>query len=79
MMISRPSLNMGHLRSKIESQEQTIEKACEQSSGCSLIQIFWKFVRKVILIILRSSLNIGHLWSKTRSQGLKIEKTLLKL
>jgi hypothetical protein len=39
-----------------------------------LIQIFWKFYRKVVLIISRSSMKIDHLRSKTRSQELKIEK-----
>jgi hypothetical protein len=31
----RSSSKMGHLRSKIGSQELKIEKACEHSSGCS--------------------------------------------
>jgi hypothetical protein len=37
------------------------------------IKIFWKFVRKVVLMISRSSSKIGHVWSKTRSQELKKE------
>jgi hypothetical protein len=40
-----------------------------------LIQIFWKFVRKVVLMISWSSAKIGHIWSKTQSQELKIEKS----
>jgi hypothetical protein len=39
-----------------------------------LIQIFWKFVRKVILMISRSKLKMGYLRSKTRSQELRIEE-----
>jgi hypothetical protein len=39
-----------------------------------MIQIFWKFVRKVVLMISRSSSKMGYLPSKTRSQKLKIEK-----
>jgi hypothetical protein len=42
-----------------------------------LIQMFWKFVKKVVLIISRSCLKMGHLLSKTRSQELKIEKNLV--
>jgi hypothetical protein len=38
-----------------------------------LIQIFWKFVRKVVLMIFRSSSKMGHVRSKTRPQELKIE------
>jgi hypothetical protein len=38
-----------------------------------LIQIFWKFVRKVVLIISRSSSKMGHPRSKNRSQKLKID------
>jgi hypothetical protein len=38
-----------------------------------LIQIFWKFFGKVVLMISRSSSKIGHVWSKTRSQKLKID------
>jgi 1,4-dihydroxy-2-naphthoate octaprenyltransferase len=44
-----------------------------------LIQIFWKFVRKVVLMISSSSLKMGHLRSKTRSQGLKIGKLINSL
>jgi hypothetical protein len=33
-----------------------------------LIHIFWKYLRKVVLMICRSSLNMGHLPLKTRSQ-----------
>jgi hypothetical protein len=39
-----------------------------------LIQIFWKFVRRVVLMNSRSSLKMGHIRSKSRSQELKIEK-----
>jgi hypothetical protein len=39
-----------------------------------LIQIFWKFVRKVVLMISRSSSKMDHVQSKTRPQELKIEK-----
>jgi hypothetical protein len=39
-----------------------------------LIQIFWKFGRKVVLMISRSSSKMGNIGSKTRSQELKIEK-----
>jgi hypothetical protein len=38
-----------------------------------LIQIFWKFVKNVVLMFSGSSAKIGHVWSKTRSQELKIE------
>ena len=37
------------------------------------VQITWKFVGKVVLMISRSSLNMGHLRSKSRSQGLYIK------
>jgi hypothetical protein len=40
-----------------------------------LIQISWKFVRKVVLMISMSSSKMGYLRSKTRSQELKIEKS----
>jgi hypothetical protein len=39
-----------------------------------LIQISWKFVRKVVLIIFRSNSKMGHHLSKARSQELKIKK-----
>jgi hypothetical protein len=66
---------MGHLRSKTRSQELKIEKKLVNTLVAAvLIQIFWKFVRKVVLMISRSSLKMDHLQSKTRSQELKIEK-----
>jgi hypothetical protein len=34
-MFSRSSSKIGHLPSKTRSQEQKIEKACLNSSGCS--------------------------------------------
>jgi 1,4-dihydroxy-2-naphthoate octaprenyltransferase len=38
-----------------------------------LIQIFWKFVRKVVLMISGLSWKIGQIRSKTKSQELNIE------
>jgi hypothetical protein len=65
---------MGHLRSKTRSQELKIEKLVNTLGAAVFIQIFWKFVRKVVLMISRSSSKMGYLGSKTRSQELKIEK-----
>jgi hypothetical protein len=65
---------MGHLRSKTRSQELKIEKVVNTLLAAILIQIFWKYVRKVVLMISKSSLNMGHLRSKPRSQELEIEK-----
>jgi hypothetical protein len=74
LMISRSGLNMGHLRSKIRSQELKIKKFVNSLVAAVLIQIFWKFVRKVVLMISKSSLNMGHLGSKGRSHCPIMEK-----
>jgi hypothetical protein len=66
---------MGHLRSKTKSQELKVEtKLINTLVAAVFIQIFWEFVRKVVLMISWSSLKMGHVRSKTRSQELKIEK-----
>jgi hypothetical protein len=39
-----------------------------------LLQISWKLVRKVVLMISVLNCNMGHLWSKTRSQDQRKEK-----
>jgi hypothetical protein len=75
LMISMSSSKMGHLRSKIKSQELIIEKLVNTLVAAVLIEIFLKFLRKVVLIISRSSPKMGHLRSKTRSQKIKIEKS----
>jgi hypothetical protein len=62
---------MGHLRSKTRSQELKIENTI---GAVVFIQIFWKFVRKVVSMISMSSLKMGCLRKKTRSQEPKIEK-----
>jgi hypothetical protein len=66
---------MKYLGSKTRSQELKMEKKLVNFLvAVVLIQIFWKFSRKVLLIISKSNSKMGHLWSKTRSQGLEIEK-----
>jgi hypothetical protein len=39
-----------------------------------LIEIFWKFVRKVVVMISRSGLNMGLLGSKARSHYPNVDK-----
>jgi hypothetical protein len=56
----RSRSKMGYLRSKTRSQELK-EKLVNTLVAAVLIQIFWKFVRNVVLMISRSSLNMGHL------------------
>jgi hypothetical protein len=73
-MITRSSLKTGHLRLKTRSQELKIERLVNTLGAAVFIQIFWKFVRKVVLIISRSTSKMGYLRSKTRSRELKIEK-----
>jgi hypothetical protein len=41
------------------------------------VQIFWKLVRKVFLMISKSSSKLGHVPSKNRSHILKIEEALV--
>jgi hypothetical protein len=65
---------MGHLRSKTRSKELKTEKLVNTLGAAVFIKIFWKFVRKVVLIISRSRSKMGYLRLKTTSQELKIEK-----
>jgi hypothetical protein len=74
-MVSRSSFNMDHVRSKFRLQVLKIEKNVNTIVVAVSIQIFWKLVRKVVLMISRSSFNISHIGSKTKSHSLNIEKT----
>jgi hypothetical protein len=53
----RPSLKMGHLGSNAKTKKKLVNTLV----AAVLIQVAWKSVRKVVLMISRSSLNIGHL------------------
>jgi hypothetical protein len=66
---------MGRLRSKTRSHGLKVEKIVNTPVAAVLIQVSWKFVRKIDFIISRSSLNMSRLLSKARSQELKIEKS----
>jgi hypothetical protein len=70
-MISRSSCNIGHLRCWSKKEKNIVNLLV----AAVLIQIFWKFVRKIVLMTSRSTLKMGHLWIKTRSQELKLEKS----
>jgi hypothetical protein len=63
-MISKSCSKIGHVRPKARSQELKIENTLV---AAVLNQIFWKFVRKVVLMISKSTLNMGRLRSKIRS------------
>jgi len=64
LKISRPSLNMGHVRSKTRSPCQILGNSCLDPRGHIFDQIFI-----FVLTISRQSLNMGQGGSKTKSPG----------
>jgi len=69
LTISRPSLNMGHDRSKTRSPGQILGNSCLHSRGHICDPILMEMVRMFILTISRPSSNMGHVGSKTSSPG----------
>jgi uncharacterized membrane protein YczE len=57
-MISRSSLNMGHLL--LRSQELKIENLVNTLVAAVLIEIFLKLVRRFVLMISRSNSNMAR-------------------
>jgi hypothetical protein len=51
-----------------------MEKPVNIVETAVLDQMFWKLVRKVVMMIFKSSLNMGRLGSKTRSHSSNIGK-----
>jgi hypothetical protein len=73
-MTSRSRSNMGNLGSKTESHSVNIGNFVNSLGATVPVQITWKLVRKVFMVIYRSRSNIGHLGSETRSHSLDIGK-----
>ena len=69
LTISRPSSNMGHVRSKTRSSDQILGNSCFHSRGhiCDP-RFWWTLVRMFVLTIFRPSLNMGHVGSKLGHQ-----------
>jgi hypothetical protein len=65
-MISKSNLKKGNVRSKTRSQKLKIEKLVNTLIVAVYIQLFWKFVGKIVLMISRSRSKMGHLRSTTR-------------
>ena len=75
IIISRSSLKLGNVGSKIRSLGQQATQVSDLGPlWPSCIQCSFNFVRMLIIIISRSSLKLGHGGSKTRSLGQILEK-----
>ena len=58
LTISRPSSNMGHVRSKTSSPGQILRNSCLHSTGHIATQFLWNFVRMFVLTVSMPSSNI---------------------
>ena len=68
LLISRPSLNMGHVRSKV-SLGQISLNIVHPLEVTVLLQLSWNFTRMFVLMLSLLSLNMGHVRSKTSTLG----------
>ena len=75
IIMSRSSLNLGHVGSKTWSLGQILEKPCVHSKRHSFDPKVMKLCKIVNPHISRSNLKLGHVGSKTRSLGQILEKT----
>ena len=73
IIISRSSLTLGQVGSKIRLLDEIVEKPCVHSRGHSFDPKFMK-LSMLISIISRSASKLNHVGSKTRSLGQILEK-----
>ena len=75
-MISRSSLKLSHLGSKLGHLAKSAEKLVNTLAVTLLKQSSWILLKMFVLMISRSSLKLGHFGSKTRWPG-QISRKLL--